>query len=364
MSSPTIGSISITTDYGKSWVSTVTVSIPAPATTVTSTTTIQLNAITQGTCTIYVPSTTTVTSAFTVAAHTFVVAQVLDAAQAVLYTTAFAPPLESSVNPTSGQTSQTSSASASGQSPKDSSSPTTSTTSSVPVHSSSTTAPSSKRLSAGAAAGVGVGSAIFGALIVLLLGWCFLGRKREGSRSRQAESAPASNGKYKDLESPQSLDAMLLGAVHDLLPQPLSQTTISSEMSQLGTKIKAHATNFYSLQAVDLGARNSETLSGIAMGQRDPSNLWASLASSEGREAAIRYVIARKIFECIQVNGEPSTTFLPASVVALQRDMPDPATGDGKHSILISKFHCLNLTTPRSFCSPKQMARRHLTTPH
>jgi hypothetical protein len=197
-----------------------------------------------------------------------------------------------------------------------------------------TACPNSKGLSSGDAAGIGIGSAILGALIALLSAWFLFRRRLNHGRRSHGDLNNFTSSKSKDLESPQSNDAIFLAPIHDMLPQPLSHSNLIAEMSQLGTKIKNHAANFYTNREVDIRILELEedVLSKLGLDQLHRSRLLDMLSSGEGREReeAIRYIIAQKIFTCIQINGDPNTSFLPSDIMRLQRNMEVSTAGDGK----------------------------------
>jgi hypothetical protein len=134
------------------------------------------------------------------------------------------------------------------------------------------------------------------------------------------------------VEDSQSTDRILLAPIHDTLPQPRSHNAIISEMSQLGTRIKNHTANFYTHRAVDRRVLELEedVLTAIGLDQGTQSKLLDMLASGDGSEEAMRYIIAQKIFSCISMPGDPETSFLPSSIVKLQNNMFAITTGDSE----------------------------------
>jgi hypothetical protein len=187
----------------------------------------------------------------------------------------------------------------------------------------------SKPLSHGAVAGISIACAIIGAILALLVAFFLYRKKLKDARAQQTVATPPSNGKTRDLASIQSHDGLLAHAA-EIIPQPLSEANIVNEMSQLGTRIKNHATNFYTSRAVNADALDLSALSGLGMDQQGISALATMLASTDARERAIRYVIARKVFACIEIPGDPKTSFLPEAAVECMRNMSASITGDGK----------------------------------
>jgi uncharacterized protein (TIGR03382 family) len=213
--------------------------------------------------------------------------------------------------------------------------------------------PSSKGVSSASAAGIGIGSAILSALIALLFAW-LLYRRRPKHHRRGVQSEPISRSEPKDLESTQSNDAILLAPVQDILPQPRPHSAITAEMSQLGTRIKNHAANFYTRRTEDIRMLELEedVLQGMGLDQQNCAKLLGMLASADGREEAIRYIIAQKVFACIQIPGNPKTSFLPSHIVALHKNMSSALTGNGKSSLLFTDMNIhLTISIQASQCS-------------
>lgn len=197
--------------------------------------------------------------------------------------------------------------------------------------STSTSSPSStKGFSKADAAGISIGSAIIGALIAICIAWVLFKSKSKYYRRPQDGFLPSD--KARDLQDMQSNDAILLSPVHDIFPQPRSHSAIISEMSQLGTRIKNHTANFYTHRTVDIRILELEedVLDVIGLDKRTRSKFFDMLASADGREEAIRYIIAQKIFACISMTADPNTSFLPSSVAKLQRNMSAITTGDSE----------------------------------
>ncbi|KAF2433504.1 hypothetical protein EJ08DRAFT_694397 [Tothia fuscella] len=124
------------------------------------------------------------------------------------------------------------------------------------------------------------------------------------------------------------------------LPPPASEALIVSEMSQLATRIKNHAANFFISQTIDSNIFRGNVLADIGLDQRTISKLFSQLASMEGKQDAVRYIIAKKIFSCIDLPGKEITTFLPVALVYFMRNMAD-TNGDDNITLLQCKWRVI-----------------------
>ncbi|KAE9994725.1 hypothetical protein Vi05172_g8258 [Venturia inaequalis] len=187
----------------------------------------------------------------------------------------------------------------------------------------------SKGISKASAAGIGIGCAILGALIATALARVLLRRRSQRVRTPPDEFLQSDKG--RDLEDLHSTSVIAFPPIHDLLPQPLSRSAITSEMSRLGSRIKHHATNFYSTRTVDIRILELEddVLAAIGFNKQTQTKILNMLASPEAREGAISYIVARKIFACISMPSQPGTSFLPPSIATLQRNLSATTTGNG-----------------------------------
>lgn len=115
-------------------------------------------------------------------------------------------------------------------------------------------------------------------------------------------------------------------------------------MSKLGTRIKNHATNnFYITHTVNAHSLQGETLATMGIDSKNQPRVLAMLASKEGRDTAIRYILARKVFMCIEATGNPETSFLPAAVVECMANMSSSAKGNGKRPVNSFETHSLTV---------------------
>jgi hypothetical protein len=207
----------------------------------------------------------------------------------------------------------------------------------------------SKQLSHGAVAGISIACFIIGALLAVLAFLLFT-KKLKNPRAQGTVDIPLSNAKTRDIGNIKSHDDLLTYAA-DINSQPPSGTKITGEMLQLGMNIKNHAARFYKNGALDTTNLDESALSGMGMDQKGISALMTMLASTDKRESAIRYIIARKIFLCIAIPGDPNTSFLPAAAVECMRNMSASMTGDGER--ISSIFSASFLTSRRAIDSSK-----------
>ncbi|KAL9607047.1 MAG: hypothetical protein Q9167_008001 [Letrouitia subvulpina] len=190
----------------------------------------------------------------------------------------------------------------------------------------------SNNISSGAAAGIGVGCAIAGALIAAFIVWLLMRRSRRSRRPARTESVRlnglTSAGKSGHGGMPSDVSSAA-AVVERNLPQPADDQAISGEISRLRTLIKNHAQSYYhsnparaSATGIDQGA-----LGAIAMGNMPiiTSTLTTLLSSPSTRMSAIRFCIAWTAISRIDLGCEPG-----------MRD--DPQT----HMAFISKWRTIS----------------------
>lgn len=178
-----------------------------------------------------------------------------------------------------------------------------------------TSAPSKHSIAPGAAAGIGVGSAIAGALIAALILW-FITR----SKARKSRNASVDDPPYRLLPNKSSSAA----AVESSLPQPLADQKIRSEVSTLCTIINNHVISYYHTSAPNTRVDNVNEAALELLGLYAPviaSTLTALLSDSETRIAALRFCIAWVIISRIGPECEPHLTFLPPDIARCMGSM-------------------------------------------
>ena len=154
-------------------------------------------------------------------------------------------------------------------------------------------------VSSGAAAGIGIGCAIAGALLAAI-GVCFLMRRRR-SHGRPTAVASANiagkssgySSRYDNDDGAVALRSMPASAINRLLPQPLDDNTIGREFSKLGTALKNHAQTYYASGGDNVATADTSAIhrllgSGSSLESGTIADL---LAHTDTRVSATRYLL-------------------------------------------------------------------------
>lgn len=200
-----------------------------------------------------------------------------------------------------------------------------STPPSSPSASGSTNA-QNKGLSSGAAAGVGVGAAIGGILLASLVFFiCF--RRSRKSQPRYDSEVPLKRAPSYGESKPTGLPQITTvgtweSQAEKLLPQPVADDSISTEMSKLKSMINNHVVSYYRTSEIDLDSIDETALAGIVEdAQLSVSQLRSAIVDPQTRTPALRYLIVSAIFPRIGLKSHPSTSFLPPEVVSCLESM-------------------------------------------
>ena len=196
----------------------------------------------------------------------------------------------------------------------------TSTTSTTPTPSKAITSPTSSpsAVGTGAAAGIGIGCAIVGALLGGLIALFFLSRRRRQQQSSQPQDIGPDNGGYRRQEK--SGITTTVTSVDRFLPQPTEDDAIVSALSKIRDGIKNHAQNYYHKAPVDLTMVDEKQaplvqLAGaLAIPTRGISDL---LLNPSTRLPMIRLFLAHLILSRCDGQMDGSQSFLPNEVSAL-----------------------------------------------
>ncbi|KAF2448453.1 hypothetical protein P171DRAFT_353176 [Karstenula rhodostoma CBS 690.94] len=183
----------------------------------------------------------------------------------------------------------------------------------------STHAPKNDGIKPAAAAGIGVGCLLAGALIAGLLAWLFMKRRRPASGMRDSETSTVAlmhreKGPMAKAVSVSS-GSPIASALENGLPQPLEDKAISGEISKISNLIKNHVQSYYHGRAVSPGIIDYDDLQ--ALGENLPvsvGTLSTLLNNSATREIALRFCLAWVVTSRIQLNDSSNTTFLPPEV--------------------------------------------------
>ena len=174
----------------------------------------------------------------------------------------------------------------------------------------------SASISPGAAAGVGIGSAIAGALIAAaILVLSFRRRKRPAPARSDVIPLNGFGSVEKTFASPDSISPF--GMIERSLPQPAEDQALGGEMSRLKTAIKNHVQSFYHTNSVP-GSVDQVALGLIAMGNMPliASTLGSLLSNPVTRMTAVRFCITWTAVSRIDLNCEPSLSFLPPEIAS------------------------------------------------
>ncbi|KAI4122381.1 MAG: hypothetical protein LQ338_005854 [Usnochroma carphineum] len=188
----------------------------------------------------------------------------------------------------------------------------------------------SKSVSPGAAAGIGVGCAVAGALIAAAIVALLFWRRRRRRPARSDVIALNGFGSVeKSVASPDPSSPE--GAIERNLPQPAEDQALGGEMSRLRTSIKNHVQSYYHTNGVR-GSVDQAALGIVAAGNMPliASTLGSLLSNPSTRITAIRFCIAWVAISRIDYNCEPSRSFLPPEIasclVSIAGAREDPST--------------------------------------
>ncbi|KAI4115369.1 MAG: hypothetical protein LQ341_007739 [Variospora aurantia] len=184
-------------------------------------------------------------------------------------------------------------------------------------------------ISPGAAAGIGIGSAIAGALLAALILFLLFRRRLNRNRTPRSDVIPL-NGYNSSLEKPIAASrdpttsslappaAAAVTMIEKHLPQPAEDQALGGEMSRLRTSIKNHVQSYYHTDAVRRGGVVDQAALALVAAGNMPliaSTLGSLLANPATRVVAIRFCIAWVAISRIeQHNCEPGRSFLPPEV--------------------------------------------------
>jgi hypothetical protein len=178
-------------------------------------------------------------------------------------------------------------------------------------------------ISKGAAAGIGIGAALFGALIAALLFFLLFHRKRSQKSSLQRH-LPVSDEAFWDQRKQGMIATVtptkggIVTNIDHLLPQPAEDDAIIGGLSKIRDGIKNHVQNYYHDGPVDPAMIDETKLAQFANTEKiEPSTLMHLILSPATRLATIRLFLAHMILSrCLGRNNDLSS-FLPIEVSAL-----------------------------------------------
>ena len=178
-------------------------------------------------------------------------------------------------------------------------------------------------LDPGAAAGIGIGGAVAGALLAALaLIFFFTRRRNAGHGERGDYSYAASNneavlspkkGTTATVSFPDDSAAVI---VEHNLPQNLDDAAISSDFTKIDDKINGHVESFYS-KGTPTNSQASAQAILQAIGTESTlslSKLSELLANPSTRPVVLRMAVARIIVSRLRLDSDPPQSFLPRAI--------------------------------------------------
>jgi hypothetical protein len=205
------------------------------------------------------------------------------------------------------------------------------TTSSTASH---TTKPSSNKteshISPGEAAGIGIGSAVAGAILTFLIFYIFMkhsNHSKHGKHRRTRET---------EFEKPLPRSEIVLD---ENLLEKADDSQIRKSMLELNELIDQHVENYYDLKGFDGSQRDLELrLVECGLGM-DISSI---LKNPKTRFAGIRHLIATIIIKKISSKAGVESSLLSPKIAAFCQSMPPVEHQPGSEEGIFARFHTLN----------------------
>ncbi|KAK5165271.1 uncharacterized protein LTR77_009369 [Saxophila tyrrhenica] len=194
-------------------------------------------------------------------------------------------------------------------------------------------------VSPGAAAGIGVGSAVAGAIIasgLLYLLWIHRLRARRAYGGHTVEKSQYGGGMKGPCVAATPAKSAI-GTLDAALPQPMQDSDIKGEMSRLGTSIKNHVQSYYSGAPLSQDLSISAEQLFLVVGTDAPSSKRLYPRSSSVRAGAppsatvavIRYIVGWTILQSIQLFDPTETNLLPLGLAKYLSSMVPEAREPG-----------------------------------
>lgn len=213
-------------------------------------------------------------------------------------------------------------------------------------------------ISSGAAAGIGVGCALVGALAACLFFWLIMKRSKQyrphkGSDWQGDRNRPHASRVEKPYSKSVGADMRELGkvssfaVVENSLPQPVEDNAIAGEMSMLRDKIKSHIQSYYHKARIDDSRLDQTMLSRLMDGTPIPASKLASLLVNPGtRAVALRFCVSWTITSRFGLGSNNRSTFLPPEIEGCLRSTSVMADDqDCKSTLPVANHVCGYLLT-------------------
>ncbi|QDS69004.1 hypothetical protein FKW77_009468 [Venturia effusa] len=199
-------------------------------------------------------------------------------------------------------------------------------------------------LEPGPTAGLAIGMLFAGALIAAA---CFLlfNRRQKGNAARAGQYGPTMYTDEHDLKHPTKIGSTPMGAIggaailENNLPQPKEDNAIIGDLSRIKSRIEGHVESYYATA----GANNQAVAQALraAVGSAFPvsmAKLQELLANPRKRPVILRAAIAWIIVSRIGFGSASNTTFLPALLAGLTRDLSASRMDEPARAALLSKW--------------------------
>lgn len=166
-----------------------------------------------------------------------------------------------------------------------------------------------------AVAGIGVGTAIIGALISSSIFIFFGYRNRRRRHSRRQGKSPA-------IDNISAAGGTTFADL-DGLPQPIAHEELKQSFTAVETDIDNYINNFFDHRRPAKATLDNQALTAlVGYPGVDNKSQWSQLLTDpDTRALALKSFIARVLFARIDPDGDPHTTLLPAGVVSTYRSM-------------------------------------------
>lgn len=213
-----------------------------------------------------------------------------------------------------------------------------STTSSAGPGPTSSEASHHDRITSGAAAGIGIGSAAAGAIIALLLAFCLMRRKSSASKRydpHDVRSSPSDESPSGFEKTPAIMMSSLPrkgdDSVVPLLPPPTQTSELVKMFSTLSTMIQNHAYSYFiegpKVNVSSAHSINSEHVN-VILGPGAPveTKMVLDLLNSPQRVVAVRIILGWGIMSNIQPRSDSDSTLLPLEFAECLRTFSEDAS--------------------------------------
>ena len=177
------------------------------------------------------------------------------------------------------------------------------------------TGQTNSKISGGAAAGIGIGGLVIGALLGLLVAFIFMKRSRKHSSKRRPSSI--------DTEKHLPVAPIAFSALDETLLDRADDSQLRKSMQDLNEVIDQHVENNYHSQAF-VGSRKPLEKGLAEAGYSEPSvpEIASLLINQRTRFAAIREVIARILIGSLETRCRPELSLLPPQIVGFVKSIP------------------------------------------